>query len=76
MWLVGGCGHEHEVPLLRNDEQKILLGEQEHLTGAVTAALPDALAGLEVDGREDRAIEAVGVALVDHEVAEVRLQAP
>ena len=63
--LVGGCCHECEVALLRDDEQKILLGEQEHLAGPVTAALPDALSGLEVDGREDRAIEAVGVSFVD-----------
>ena len=72
--LVGRGCHEYEVALLRHDEQKILLGEQEHLAGPVTAALPDALSGLEVDGREDSAIEAVGVSFVDHVVIEVRLQ--
>ena len=41
---------------------------------AVASALPLALAVLEVDAREDAAVEAEGMALVNDEVVEVRLQ--
>jgi hypothetical protein len=40
----------------------------------VASALPRALAVGKVDAREDAAVEAVGVALVNDEVVEVRLE--
>ena len=41
---------------------------------AVASALPLALAVLEVDASEDAAVESVGMAVVNDEVIEVRLQ--
>src|SRR5687767_11332551 len=55
-------------------EQQILLGQQEQLPVAVATALPVALAVLEVDRREDVAVETDRVAFVDDEVVEVRLE--
>jgi hypothetical protein len=58
----------------RSDSTDILLGQEDHLAVAVPAALPAALAGLDVDCRKDAAVEPVRVPLVDDEVVEVRLQ--
>ena len=66
--------HQRQVSPLGQDEQEVLVGQQQELPVAVAAALPGTLTRLQVDAGQDAAVEAVGVALVRHEVVEVRLQ--
>ena len=72
--LVGGRPDQRQLTLLRQHQQQVLVGQQDELAVAVASALPLALAVLEVDAREDAAVEAEGMALVNDEVVEVRLQ--
>ena len=72
--LVGGRANQRRLTLLRQHQQHVLVGRQDELPAAVASAFPLALAVLDVDAREDVAIEAVGMALVNDEVAEVGLQ--
>ena len=65
---------EGEITVFREDEKKILIGEQEHLTIAIASALPDALAVFEIDTGENAGVEAVGVAFVNDRVVEVGLE--
>ena len=72
--LVGGRPDQRQFALLRQHQQQVLVGQQDELAMAVASALPLALAVLEVDAREDAAVEAEGMALVNDEVVEVGLQ--
>jgi hypothetical protein len=72
--LVGSRSHQRQLTLLRQHQQQVLVGQQDELAVAVPSALPPAIAILEVDAREDAAVEAEGMALVDDEVIEVGLQ--
>ena len=65
---------QSQLTFFRHHEQQILVRQEHELTVAVTSALPLARAVLQVDAREDAAIEAKGVALVNDEVVEVGLQ--
>jgi len=46
-------------------QQQVLVGQQNELAVAAASALPLALAVLEVDAREDAAVEAEGMAFVE-----------
>ena len=72
--LVGGCPDQSQLPLLRQHQEQVLVGQQDELAVAVASALPLAVPVLEVDAREDMSVKAEGMALVNHEVVEVRLQ--
>ena len=72
--LSGVADDERQLALFRQHQQQILIGQQHELAVAVASALPLALAVLEIDAREDAAVEAVGMPLVDDEVVEIRLQ--
>ena len=72
--LIGPRPGQRDLALLRQHQQQILIGQQDELALSVAPALPFALAVRQVDAREDAAVEAEGVALVDDEVVEVRLQ--
>src|SRR5215471_18287452 len=72
--LVRGRPDKSQLSLLRQHQQQVLVGQQNELTVAVASALPLALAVLEVDAREDAAVEAEGMAFVNDEVVEVGLQ--
>src|SRR5438034_9434293 len=71
---VWGRRDQRQLTLLRQHQQQILVGQQHELAVAVSSALPFALAILEVDARQNAAIEAEGMALVNDEVVEIRLQ--
>jgi hypothetical protein len=72
--LLGRGADERELAIFRDDQQQILIGQQHELAVAVAPALPFAFAVREIDARHDAAVEAEDVALVDHEIAEVRLE--
>ena len=72
--LVGRGADQRQLAFFRQHQQQILVGQQNELTVAVASALPLARAILEIDAREDVAVEAEGMALVNDEVVEVRLQ--
>ena len=72
--LVGGSPDQGELAFFRQHEQQVLVGQQHELALAIASALPCARAVLEVDGRENAAVEAERVTLVDDEVVEIRLQ--
>src|SRR5207245_7874498 len=52
----------------------VLIGQEDELAIAVASALPLAFAILQVDARENAAVEAVGVSVVNDKVVEVGLQ--
>src|SRR5436190_344152 len=54
--LIGRRLDQRQLTVLRRHEQQVLIGQQDELTAAVASALPFALAGLEVDAREDVAV--------------------
>ena len=72
--LVGGRRDQRQFAFFRQHQQQVLIGQQDELAVAVASALPLALAVLEVDAREDAAVEAEGMAVVNDEVVEVGLQ--
>ena len=72
--LVGGCPDQRQLTLLRQHQEHVLVGQQNELAVAIASALPLALAVLEVDARKDTSVEPEGMALVNDEVVEVRLQ--
>src|SRR6266849_3065010 len=72
--LIGGRLDQRQLTLFRQHQQHVLIGQQDELAVAVASALPGALAVLEVDAREDAAVEAEGMAIVHDEVVEVGLQ--
>src|SRR5206468_3530755 len=72
--LVGRRLDQRQLTLFRQHQQQILIAQQHELTVAVASALPFARAVLEIDAREDAAVEAEGEAFVHDEVVEVRLQ--
>ena len=72
--LVGRSLNQRQFAFLGQYQQQVLIGQQDELAIAIASALPLALAVLEVDARENAAVEAVGVALVNDEVVVVRLQ--
>src|SRR2546426_3815053 len=72
--LVGRRLDQRQLPVLRQHQQQILGWQQHELAVAVASALPRALAVLEIDAREDAAVEAEGMALVNDEVVEIGLQ--
>src|SRR5262249_33884778 len=72
--LVRGRPDKSQLTPLRQHQQQVLVSQQDELAVAVASALPLALAVLEVDAREDVAVEAVGMTLVNDEVVEVGLQ--
>src|SRR5262245_34775703 len=72
--LIGGRLDQRQLALLRQRQQQILVGQQYDLAVAVASALPLALAVFEADAREDAAIEAEGVTLVNNGIAVVWLQ--
>src|SRR6185503_6409136 len=72
--LVGRRVDQRQLAVLRQDQQQVLIGQQHELAVAVAAALPLAAAVREIDAREDPAVEAVRMALVEYEVVVVRLQ--
>lgn len=55
--LVGVERYEHQLALLRDDEQQRLIRQQQHLAGTVAATLPLPLARREVQAIEDVAVE-------------------
>ena len=63
-----------ELAFFRDHEQRVLIGQQDHLSLTVAAALPLPCAVREVDARENVAVEAEGMSLVHDEILEVRLQ--
>ncbi len=67
---VGTRRDEGQLAALGQHEQDALLAQQDELAVAVTPAFPLTLAVVDVDTREDAAVEAVGVPLVHDEVAE------
>ena len=72
--LIGRRLHERQLAVLRQHQQQVLIGQQDELAVAVASALPLSLAVLEVDAREDAAVEAERMAFVNDEVVEVGLQ--
>src|SRR5262245_39496637 len=52
---------QRQLALLRQHQQQVLVGEQDHLAVAVAFPLPLLLAVREVDAGEDAAVEAEGV---------------
>jgi hypothetical protein len=56
--LIWGGLHQHDLPLLGEDEQEVLFGEEEHLAVAIAARPPAVLALAQVDAREEAAVEA------------------
>src|SRR6185503_6564622 len=72
--LIAAGLNECEFAFLRQHEQQILIGQQHKLAIAVASALPLALTITEIDARENAAVESERIALMDHEVVEVRLQ--
>ena len=65
--LVGSRPDQRQLTLFRQHQQQVLVGQQDELAVAVASALPLALAVLEVDAREDAAVEAEGMAFVNDE---------
>src|SRR5436309_8853006 len=63
--LVGGRPDQRRLTLLRQHQQQVLVGKQDELAVAVASAFPLALAVLEVDAREDVAVEAEGMVFVN-----------
>src|SRR5450432_1541480 len=63
--LIGGRPDLRQHALLRQHQQQVLVVQQDQLAVAVASALPLALAILEVNAREDAAVEAEGMALVN-----------
>src|ERR1035438_5880589 len=63
-----------QLPLFRQNQQQVLIGQQNELAVAVASSLPLALAVLEVDAREDAAVEAEGIAIMNDEVVEEGLE--
>jgi hypothetical protein len=59
---------------VRDDEQDVLISDQHELSVAVAPALSLPRTVRQVDARQDAAVEAVDVAVVDDEVVEVRLR--
>lgn len=49
------CLDEGKLAVFREDNEKILIGEQEHLAVAIAATLPHALVVVEVDAARMRA---------------------
>ena len=72
--LVGGRIDQRQLTFFRHYQQQVLVGQQDDLAVAVASALPLALAVLEVDARENAAVEAVGMTIMNDEVVEVGLQ--
>src|SRR6266404_1966015 len=72
--LVGSRRDQRQLTLFRQHQQQVLVGQQDELAVAVTPALPLARAVLEIDAREDAAVKAKGMTLVNDEIVEVRLQ--
>ena len=72
--LIGRRTDERELTFLRDNQQQVLVGQKHKLTVAVASALPLALAVLEVDRRENAAVEAEGMPFVHDEVVEGGLQ--
>ena len=77
LWTVAGIvGIWVAVALISLFAPDMVTGsEQQHLAVPVAAALPLALAVLDVDARQDAAVEPERMILVDDEVVEVRLEA-
>src|SRR5215213_4887533 len=65
--LVGGRLDQRQLTFVRQHEQQVLVGQQDELAGAVVSALPLAFAVFEADTREDAAVEAEGMAIVNDE---------
>src|SRR5688572_1760808 len=65
---------QHELTFFQNHEKQILLWKENELARPIPAALPYALAVGKVDARENAAVEAVNITLVNDEVVEVRLE--
>src|ERR1017187_3814906 len=72
--LIGDRPDQRQLTLFRQHQKQVLIGQQDELAVAVASALPLALAVLEVDAREDAAVEAEGIAIMNDEVVEVGLQ--
>ena len=72
--LIGGRPDQRQLTLFRQHQQQVLIGQQDELAIAVASALPFPAAVLEVDAREDTAVETEDIAIVDDEVVEVGLQ--
>ena len=64
--------HEHHVPRLRLDEQ--VVADPQHLPLLVPSPLPHPRAVREADALEDAVGEPVGMAVMNHDVGELRLQ--
>src|SRR5690349_19791550 len=63
---------ENQLPILRDHKKYWLIGEQQHLAGAVSSSLPFQFSGRQVDAAEDVSIKAVDMAAMINEVAEIR----
>ena len=72
--LIRRGAHQRQITFFGKHQQQVLLGQQDELATAITAALPYTSAVSEVDARENAAIEAEGVPIVNDEVVEERLQ--
>src|SRR6266404_1280447 len=72
--LVRGRRDHRQLAFLRQHQQHVLVGQQDELAVAVASAFPRALAVLEIDAREDAAVKAEGMTIVNDEVVEVGLQ--
>src|SRR5262245_38366843 len=72
--LVRRCADQRQLAFFRQHEQQVLIGKQHELAAAVAPTLPCAFPVREIDAREDAAVEAEGMALVDNEVVEEGLQ--
>ena len=60
----GSAATRTTSPFSVRTSEHALVGEQQHLAGAVAAAFPVALSGVGVDAGEERAVEAVDGVLV------------
>src|SRR5262245_66038583 len=73
--LVRGRPDQRQFALLRQRQQQVLVRQKNDLAVTVAPAFPLALAVLKIDAREDAAVEAEGMALVNDEVGVIGLQA-
>src|SRR5579871_3756986 len=72
--LVGVGGEQNRLATLGHDQEQLLIGQLHDLSTAISASLPTAFPGGQIDAAEHAHIKAVGMAAVQHEIRELRLQ--
>ena len=77
--LFGICSQQNEFACFGCDQQKVLVGQEHHLSTSIAAILPGTFSIRHIDAAENAAaenanIKAVSVTAMDNEIGKFRLQ--